>query len=387
MSKGFKRIAALALLTGILAGCAGEEEAVQMAPLPLVDSRFEPTLQWSASVGEGVGNYFSELSPAFDEGKLVAADRDGLVKALDAESGKVLWSVNLGDSEPALLSGGILIADGAVYIGTERGVLVALDEETGEQKWQANIGGELLSHPAYDIDSGLVIVNSSNGSLTAVGEESGQVRWTIPSEVPTLTLRGNSAPVVARGGVMWGQANGRIAAAQSAQGQVAWQRSIAVPKGATEIDRLVDVDASPVIAGDRLFAIGYNGQLVSLDILNGQLSWRRNYSSATNFTVVGNRIFLITAKDHIVAVDARSGNELWKNASLEYRLLTAPTVIDNYIVVGDSEGYLHWLDPFSGDFVAQQKLDDSGIAVAPIALDDGYLTMTRNGKLKKFQTP
>ncbi|RXJ73129.1 outer membrane protein assembly factor BamB [Veronia nyctiphanis] len=385
MSKGFKRIAAMALLAGVLAGCAGEEEAVQMAPLPLVDSRFEPTLQWSQSVGDGVGRYFSELAPATANGTVFAADRDGSVKALSVESGKVLWSVNLGEDTPALLSGGVTASDDKVFIGSERGILYALNAETGESLWQANVGGELLSHPA--VGNGLVVVNSSDGALSAVSESSGEGVWTLPSDVPTLTLRGNSAPHIARDGVFWGLSNGRVAAALVEPGQLAWQRSIAVPKGATEIDRLVDVDATPVVVGDRLFAIGYNGQLVSLDIRNGQLSWRRNYSSATDFKVVGNRIFLITAKDHIVAVDARSGTELWKNAALEYRLLTAPAVIDDYIVVGDSEGYLHWLDPFSGDFVAQQKLDSSGIAVAPLALEDGYLTVTRNGNLKKFQTP
>jgi outer membrane protein assembly factor BamB len=85
-----------------------------------------------------------------------------------------------------------------------------------------------------------------------------------------------------------------------------------------------------------------------------------------------------------VAFDARSGTELWNNDQLENRLLTAPTIINQYVVVGDSEGYLHWIDRSSGEFVAQQEVDSSGFAVAPITIPGGYVLMTRNGDVKKL---
>lgn len=166
-----------------------------------------------------------------------------------------------------------------------------------------------------------------------------------------------------------------------------WQQPIGSPKGSTEIDRLVDVDASPVIAGERLFAVGYNGNLVSIDLRTGQPAWKRSYSSANNFIVAGNQVYLITDKDHVVAVDARSGTEIWQNKDLEYRLLSSPVVIDGSVVVGDSEGYLHWLDPYTGEFTAQQKIDDSGIAIPPVKVSDGYLVVTRDGQINKMQMP
>ncbi len=135
-----------------------------------------------------------------------------------------------------------------------------------------------------------------------------------------------------------------------------------------------------------LYAVGYNGQLVAIDLRSGRPAWKRTYSSATDFLVVGSYLFLITDKDHVVAVDARSGTELWQNNDLEYRQLTAPVAISGYVVVGDAEGYLHWMDPNSGEFVAQQKLDSSGIAVAPVKVDDGYVVITRDGTISKKQT-
>ncbi|WP_158006722.1 PQQ-binding-like beta-propeller repeat protein, partial [Vibrio ordalii] len=131
-------------------------------------------------------------------------------------------------------------------------------------------------------------------------------------------------------------------------------------------------------------AVGFNGQLIAIDLRSGKPAWKRNYSSATDMASDGGRLFVVTDKDHVVAVDTRSGTELWSNKQLEHRLLTAPAIINGYLVLGDSEGYLHWIDRSSGEFVAQQLVDKSGFAVSPLAVDDGYVSMTRNGNVKKL---
>ncbi|WP_434359108.1 outer membrane protein assembly factor BamB [Parasalinivibrio latis] len=385
MQKALKRALPLLLALGVLAGCASEEEAVQMAPLPVVKSEFAPKQIWQHQIGDGVGQYFSRLSPAVGYDKIFAADRDGKVYALNSETGKKLWEVNLGEENPALLSGGLTLSYGKVFIGSENGYVIALDEETGETKWKTQVNGEVLAKPLAD--EGMVVVNTSRGTLVALDAETGEQKWRIGNEVPNLTLRGDSAPVTVGGGVFWGMANGRLGAALMNSGQVLWQIPVGSPKGATEIDRLVDVDSTPVISGDRLYVLGYNGHLFAMDLRSGQPVWKRNYSAYNDFFVAGNRIFLTTDKDHVVAIDARSGTELWENKDLQYRLLTAPVAISGYIVVGDAEGYLHWLDPDTGEFVAQQQINNSGLAVAPVRVDDGYLVMDREGDLRKLQIP
>ncbi len=353
-----------------------------MAPVPVVKSEFTPKSDWSASVGGGVGHYFSKLSPESAYGKIYVASRDGEVKALDPSNGKTLWNVDLEQDTPARLSGGIASAYGQIYIGSENGEVIALNAETGEEAWRANVEGEVLAAPVAD--SSLVIVNTSRGALIALDEKTGEQKWTISTEVPNLTLRGDSRPVAASGGVFWGTSGGRLAAAISERGQLIWQQPVGQPKGATEIDRLVDVDSSPLIIGATLYTVGFNGQLIAIDLRSGNPMWKRNYSSSTDIASDGGRLFVITDKDHVIAVDARSGTELWSNDQLQNRLLTAPVLINGFVVVGDSEGYLHWIDRSTGEFVAQQLVNDSGFAVSPLALSDGYLVITRDGKIKKL---
>ncbi len=380
-----KRVVGALALLAMLAGCASEEEAVQMSPLPEVVSEFTPVTSWSQQIGNGTGAFFSQLTPAYRYDKLFVADRDGLVKALNPEDGKVIWQTSVEDGKSARLSGGITAAYNRVFIGTENADLIALDQETGELLWRADTQGEVLSRPLAD--STLVIVNTSRGVLEGFDALTGQSRWQLSTEVPNLTLRGDSSPVGIGGGVFWGMANGRLGAALAETGQMLWQQPIASPKGATEIDRLVDVDASPIIVGERLYAVGFNGELVSIELQTGQPAWKRAYSSSKDFAIVGQRLFLVTDKDHVVAVDIRSGTELWSNSDLEYRILTAPSVIDGYVVVSDSEGYLHWIDSRSGEFVAQQMVSESGISHPPLAMNDGYVVVTRDGEVKHLQLP
>ncbi|GEM76533.1 outer membrane protein assembly factor BamB [Vibrio sagamiensis] len=381
MKKAFKRALLGAVSVAILAGCASEEDTIIMAPLPQVESQFVPNLKWSTS-DDGVGHYFSKLSPTISDDTLFVASRDGLVRALDPENGKPKWQADLGKDEAPRLSGGMTAAYGNLYIGSENGDVIALDQDTGEVIWRVKVSGEVLAKPIAD--SGLIIINTSQGILVALDESSGKERWALSTEVPSLTLRGDSTPVAIGGGVFWGTANGRLAAAIVERGQLIWQQPVGTPKGATEIDRLVDVDSSPLILGGTLFTVGYNGQLIAIDLRSANPIWKRNYSSANDLATDGQRIFVITEKDHIAAVDARSGTELWQNAKLENRQLTAPVVIDRYLVVGDSLGYLHWLDRTTGEFIAQQFVDDSGFAVGPVALSDGYVITTRNGNVKKL---
>ncbi|HAS63255.1 MAG TPA: outer membrane protein assembly factor BamB [Vibrio sp.] len=382
MKKMLNKALTTVAVIGVLAGCASEEDTIIMAPVPQVDSEFTTSSVWSSSVGNGVEQYFSKLSPQYAYGKVFVASRNGEVKALDPENGKALWAIDLEEDTSARLSGGIAAAYDKLFIGSENGEVLAINQETGELLWRTPVQGEVLSTPATD--ENLVMVHTTEGVLVALEQQTGIQKWAISTEVPTLTLRGTSAPITVSGGVFWGTANGRLAAAIVQRGQLIWQQPIGTPKGATEIDRIVDVDASPMLMGSTLYVVGYNGQLTAIDLRSGQPAWKRTYSSATDIANDGSRVFLVTDKDHLVAVDARSGTELWTNKQLEHRLVTAPKVIGDYLVVGDSEGYLYWVDRSSGEFVAMEQEGSGGFAVAPIQLSDGIVITTRNGNVKKL---
>ncbi|MCL9783950.1 outer membrane protein assembly factor BamB [Vibrio sp. S4M6] len=384
MMKRLNRALLLVIAFATLSGCASDD-AIVMSPVPKVNSQFTPTRDWSTSIGSGVGQFYSKLTPDYAYGKLYVASRAGLVKALDPKTGDTIWETDLEKDSTARLSGGISAAYGKIYIGSENGYVTALNADTGKVAWQADVDGAVLAAPATD--SNLVFVHTSRGMLIALDQSTGKEKWTVSTDVPTLTMRGDSTPVAQGGAVFWGTASGRLAAAIISQGQLAWQIPIGIPQGSTEIDRLVDVDASPLILGDTLYIVGIHGNLTAINLRSGEAMWKRKYSSANNLATDGSNIFLVTDEDDVVAVDARSGTKIWSNDQLKHRLVTAPVVIGDYVVVGDAEGYLYWINRSTGNFVAEQEINSSGIAVPPVALPDGYVVITRNGDIKKLTLP
>lgn len=375
----WKQPCAAAILLGLLAGCANEEVINKPAALPEVVSSFTPVARWDSRIASGVEQHVSRLSPVFAYDKVFVAARAGEVAALDPATGEPVWEIDLSDANITSISGGLTASYQKLYFGTESGELVALNAETGDLLWRINAEGEILATPLAD--ENLIIVHTSKGDVAAFDSSTGEQQWRITTDVPTLTLRGDSAPVATGGGVFWGMANGRLAAAFINNGNVIWQQPIGLAKGASEIDRLVDIDAKPLIAGTTLFTIGYNGQLVAIDLRSGRAIWKRSYSGTNDLVIEGETLYFSNDQDIIYAVDARSGTELWSNAALKYRQLTSPSLIDGYVVFGDADGYLHWLNTSTGEFVAQQQVKGDGFAVPPLKVGEDYLVMTRNGKL------
>jgi outer membrane protein assembly factor BamB len=372
----------------LLSGCSlfnSEEDVVKMSPLPVVENQFTPTTSWSTSVGNGIGKYYSTLHPAFADGVVYAADRHGVVKALSIDDGREIWSVNLAEKDgwfsthAALLSGGVTVSGGKVYIGTEQAQVYALNASDGSVAWKTGVVGEALSRPV--VSDGLVLIHTSNGQLQALNEADGAVKWTVNLDMPSLSLRGESAPTTAFGAAIVGGDNGRVSAVLMQQGQLIWQQRISQANGPTEIDRLSDVDTTPVVVNGVVYALAYNGNMTALDLRSGQIMWKRDLGSVSDFVIDGNRIYIIDQNDRVLALSTDGGVTLWTQSDLLHRNLTSPALYNGYIVTGDSEGYLHWINVEDGRFVAQQKVDSSGFLTEPVVAGGKLLIQAKDGTL------
>ncbi len=373
----------------LLSGCSlfnSEEDVVKMSPLPVVQNQFTPSKAWDVSVGSGIGEYYSNLHPAALDGVVYAADRNGRVKALSESDGKEVWSVNLAEKTgwlssnlPALLSGGLTVSGGHVYVGSEKAKVFALNTSDGSIAWQTTVAGEALSRPV--VSDGLVLIHTSNGQLQGLDEGTGAIKWTVNLDIPSLTLRGESAPATAYGAAIVGGDNGRVSAVLMQKGQMIWQQRISQATGSTEIDRLSDVDTTPVVVNGVVYALAYNGNLAALDLRSGQLIWKRDLGSVNDMIVDSGRIFIVDQNDRVLAVNTDGGVTLWTQSDLLHRLLTAPVLYNGYLVVGDTEGYMHWIDPDNGRFVAQQKVDSSGFQTNPVVAEGKLLIQARDGTL------
>lgn len=372
-----------------LAGCSlfgGEEEIVQVSPSPTVSNQFQIKEVWRNSTS-GNTRIYSLLGPINYDNAIYVASRSGQVKAIDLSNGHTIWDQNLSkstlfSSKTALFSGGVSADDKYVYVGSERAVVYALDRNDGSVIWEKPVKGEVLARPVSSEDK--LIVYTASGNLQALNRNTGEDVWDVMLEVPPLSLRGNSTPTIAHGAAILGDDTGHVNAYYINDGQLIWQQRISQPSGSTEIAKLNDVDSTPVIEGNLAYAIGYNGNVVALDLSNGQIVWRKEMGSTHSFAVDTQQLFVVDQDDNVQAVSKNGGAVLWNQADLLHRQLTDPVIYENYIVVGDFEGYLYWLSKDNGNVVAKTQVSSSGLISKPLVVDNKIIVQAKNGDIYAF---
>lgn len=389
-------LAALALSTG---GCnwiknLGKKDNVE-PPTPLVE--FAPSVQvdrlWTEGVGKGEGLSGARMAPnAAADGRVYAASIDGTIEAIDAATGRTVWNKRLGGSKGWLWkrsdhslrwSGGPSVDGDLLVVGGLDGQVYALSTQDGAERWHAQINSEIISPPA--IGGGFVVVRGNDGKLHGLDAADGSHKWLFDQTVPALSLRANSAPLIANGVVYDGTDNGRVTAVRLDDGNELWTQTLATGEGRSEVERLSDVDGNIVSDGSALYAIGYRGQIAALALDSGRPNWQRDLSSYTGAAVSGNTVVAVDADGNVWAFDRETGANLWKQDQLKYRWLSAPAIQGNTVVVGDSEGFVHWLSLSEGKFAARQRLGKKPIEGTPVVAGDVVYVEDVKGRIGAYR--
>jgi len=365
------------LIVGLfLSGCSSDDvDIYEPASLVDLDNQFEIKTLWSTQIGDGTTDTTVKISPVFAYNKIFVADNSGTVAAVNPVDGSILWSIDL----EVEIGGGPAVAGKMVAVGTQKGELVILDAENGELKWRKSVSSEIISSPAIGDDA--VVVNSVDGKISAFELQSGEQKWIYEQSIPSLTLRGNSSPVIQSGGAISGFSNGKIAVFILENGRMAWEKTITAPIGNSEIQRLVDVDIQPLVIGQDIYVASYNGNLAKLNAQNGETIWQRELSTFQELSA-SELLILVTHENSFVSgINRTNGVNLWTQKALYRRQLTAPAVIDKYLVVADYEGYLHWLTRNDGALVSREQIDSDGISAAPLVVDSKIILLSHSGEL------
>ncbi len=345
-------------------------------PTPLTEFRPELAVKtiWSRRIGRGVDEQDLRLRPHLAGEVLYANDYRGIVAALQADTGELLWKVDLDTA----LTSGPGDGEGMVAIGTADGQVIALAAEDGRELWRAQLSSEILAPPA--VGGGMVVAHTVDGKLFALAADDGRQRWIYDRTVPTLTLRGTSSPVILTDIVVDGFASGKVALLALRDGRVLWEKSIAVPRGRSELERMVDIDGSPLIIGSVLYVVSYQGRAAAIDLQTGRVLWSRPMSSATGLVADEKALYLTDDQDRVWSLDRASGAPLWQQDALQHRVLTAPVLLDESVVVADREGFVHWLARNDGHFQVRFKAA-SGIRIAPVPNDGRLYLYDDKGRL------
>ncbi|HEX8979022.1 MAG TPA: outer membrane protein assembly factor BamB [Parasulfuritortus sp.] len=381
-----RRIALAFILAAGLSGCStiggwfgmSGSDTPKIKPAPL--TQFKETVglirMWDVNVGKSAPYVFS---PAGDGQAIYAAGKDGRIVKIDPATGHELWRIEAGQT----LSSGVGVGDGLILVGTPRGEMLAYHSDSGKLAWSAKLSGEILVPPVAA--NGMVAVRSNDGNVWLFNAADGKQRWEYTRTLPPLILRVPGNLLLTDRALFVGYPGGTMVALALNNGAPLWETSVAVPKGATDLERISDV-TGPLAADDHVVcAAAYQGRIGCFDQANGNPVWVRTFSGLSGVELGDHYIFATDEHAMVQGFDTTGGASPWKQETLRDRLLTTPTVVSSYIAVADYQGYVHLISQDDGSLVGRAATDNSAVSGRILGLKSGLIVQTDKGGVYAFR--
>ena len=369
-------VIAIGLLGVVLGGCSTidklnpfkSEPKIKPAELKPIQGAAELPVRWQANVGETEDFV---LTPAVVGESIFVAARDGTIARID--NGRQSWRIDAGEK----LAGGVGADRSLVVVGTEKGQVMAFDAESGKPRWAVKVSSEVLAAPLVNGDQ--VIVRSVDARVVGLDRADGKRRWVYQRVTPALTLRSNVGVTMAANTVLAGFPGGKLVAINGKNGAAMWEATVAVPKGATELERVADITSLPVADDRQVCAVAYQGRVACFELANGNQVWARDISSSAGLDMDQTRIYVSDDKGAVQAFARDGGASLWRQDALANRGLSRPIVLGRRVAVADFQGFVHFLDADDGAFAARAATDGSAIRADPQRVAGGLVVQTRKG--------
>lgn len=377
-------VAVIAAMATAVVGCNRGIKPVVNDPVKLVQIA-QPISVLQPVFSTDVGNKKAskkdplDLQVGYANSQIVTASRGGDLTGFNS-AGQKAWSVNVGDQ----ITGGVTIdaLSQTAIVSTRGGKIMAFDSATGAKRWEQQLSGSVLS-PAL-ISNNRVILSANDGFLHGLSLQTGQSVWQFATQVPAISVRGSAAPMLLDDKTaLLATADGRLHAVTTDSGLPQWSRRVGVGAGSSEVERMSDVDGTPVVNNNQLFAISYSGQLLGIDLASRQVMFVNDLASLKALTVNNQQVIATSLDGKVVAYDRTSGEMLWESEELAYRHLTNPVMIGNYIAVGDYDGVVHLFDPASGKIVS--RVETKGALTNLQVQGSRLLTQSTSGQVAIWQ--
>jgi len=349
-----------------------------------------PRRVWSADIGAGSANDRRLLSPpVVAEGTVFTMDAEGLVSAFDAANGRRRWRVEAvpDDEIENALGGGLALDGGRLYVATGIGEVVALDAKSGEEIWRSRIGMPIRSAPT--VAGGRLFVVTTENQTFALDVADGSQLWSHEGIADIAQLLGAAAPAATEGAVVSAYSSGEIYLLRADSGRIVWRDGLAVGRRMGAVESLSDINGDPVIDRDRIYAISQSGQIAAIGIKSGTRLWERDISGTQTPWVAGDYLFVLTSEGEVLCLSRRSGGIRWVTRLPRFEnpegkedpiFWSGPVLAgDRLIVVGSNEEAVA-ISPYTGKVLG--RLDLPGpVSLAPVVADKTLYVLTDDADL------
>ena len=342
----------------------------KLGPLPDYKAVANPRIGWQVAIGKAAPG----LEPAVTREAIYVAAANGTLARVDPATGATAWRVDAGKR----LSAGAGADSTLLAVGTDKGDVLAYSVD-GKPLWQAKVTSEVVSPPK--VAEGIVVVWSGDGRLFGLSAVDGKTRWVYQRSNPPLTVRNFAGGVITRGGLFVGTAGGKLLALDLGTGTLGWEANVATPKGATELERIVDVTSLPLIEEKQACAVAYQGRVACFEILRGTLNWSRDLSSLNGLIADARYLYLTDDRGAVHALDKTTGASAWKQDKLAERRPGGPQFVGAFVAVVDAEGFVHLLERSDGSLVGRVATDGTPATAQPSSAGESAVWQSIGGAL------
>lgn len=375
-----QKVFSILVILFLLQSCAkvedymlGKDNTPKPEPLQAVKQKVNLTEKWSVPIGKEI-SFEGKLKPQIENDFIYVANSNGIIKAINKNSGLIKWSTTISEK---ILSGPE-VKDQFIALGSANASLIVLNKNTGKTLWSAKVSGDVLAKPV--IADNKILVKTIDGSLYAFDVKNGEKLWVDFHGAPHLILQASSSPIVVDKFALVGFSDGNLDAIDLRSGNIVWQKSISYATGSSDVERLIDIDADPVVIGDVAYLATYQGYIGALSLKTGEFIWKKPASTYKNLAHDSQNLYMTDSEDVIWAYNRFDGQVLWKQVSLKARNLTEPVIMDHHLIVGDKTGFIHVLAVKDGEIISRTKLSGP-IEASPSISDKNIFVLTSNGKL------
>ena len=372
-------------LTLLVSGCGGKAAKTdffgpeEKPKKPKVETTTKIKRNWSVGLGKKITPGDAVLSPSLLGEYVYAASSNGRIQKVAIQTGKSVWSQKL---KKERVTAGVGVGGGLVLVGTDQGILYAFNQDDGEIAWQTQLDSEILASPV--IDGNIVVARTGDGKVYGLSAFDGSDLWTISRQLPKLTLRGESRPVMTQGVVFAGFSDGLLAALEANTGRALWDFPISFPRGTNDIDRLSDIDTNPLFVGQHIYISSYQEVTHALNIFERNIAWSVDVSSYHALAYDAAYLYISDRNGVIHQIDRNSGQKVWSQNALRLFPVSAPVSVGPYVMVSEGDGGVYILSKRDGSILGKHNLGAKTIIGEPVVDSDTVILLDSDGALQSI---